>query len=365
MGDGTFWSGVRRSRAFFNQMENFSTEDSALSARHVFASSRPPRLWFVNSDFEAELAAHGSRYFPRPIHEAMNQRLAFNLARWLARPGDGILAPEAWHAELRHAAGEHFIDPVSLENPPDQSHRIFTPWGRTPRADAVGVRTGALLDGPSPEVVRTVNSKSFSHRLERELGVAEPDAAECATFDELARHVAATCSDPEMKWVIKHPFGVAARERVLGRGPTLGKNAETWCRKAFERGEPLIFEPWLDVIREYGTVMNLSPTGEVEIFGISDVQANGAGTATGYLIGRPPTPERGERLFETARLVGAALRRAGYFGPCGLDALEHRGGLRPLLEINARFTVGFLAVAAERRLNPTGPTPWALTELPR
>ncbi len=320
------------------------------------------RLWYVNSEFEAELAAGlavNVRFRPRPIHETLNQRLTHAVASLLAEPDDGILAPEAWHADLADIAAERQLELVSLESPSDQSHRVFSPWGRTPRSLAIGTRTGADVSGPPPEVIHRVNSKLFSHLLERKLGVADPRAAACATLDELARHVAAACPDPKMKWVVKHRLGVAARERVLGRGPSLGHNAETWCRARFAEGEVLLFEPWLEVIREYGTVMNIADDGAIEVFGVSDVQTNGAGTATGYLIGRPPTPERMKDLLEIADHVGAALHRAGYHGPCGIDALEHRDGWRPILEINARLTVGFLAVAAERRLNPTEPEQWS------
>lgn len=320
----------------------------------------PSLLWYINTEFEAELAG-GPRFRPRPIHETLNRRLTCAVAGLLAAPGDGILAPEAWHADLRAVAKERRLDLISFESPSDQAGRVFFPWGRTPRAIAVGIRMGADVSGPSPEIVRAVNSKRFSHRLECELGIADPHAAECATLDELAYHVAAVCPDPDMKWVVKHPFGVAARERVLGRGPTLGHNAESWCRAAFHRGETLLFEPWLEVVREYGTVMHIADDGEIEVFGVSDVQANGAGTATGYLIGRPPTPQRMDELLKTAREVGKALHQAGYWGPCGIDALEHRDGWRPVLEINARLTVGFLAVAAERRLNPDEPTPWEIS----
>ena len=51
------------------------------------------------------------------------------------------------------------------------------------------------------------------------------------------------------------------------------------------------------------------------------------------------------RLEEAAARAGEALAAAGYFGPFGIDAYEHRvpGGrervLNPLSEINARFTM--------------------------
>jgi hypothetical protein len=42
-----------------------------------------------------------------------------------------------------------------------------------------------------------------------------------------------------------------------------------------------------------------------------------------------------------------------------VDALEHAGGFHPLLEVNARYTMGFVALAVERSLGPTAPTFWS------
>ena len=60
-----------------------------------------------------------------------------------------------------------------------------------------------------------------------------------------------------------------------------------------------------------------------------------------------------------ATWVGERLWREGYFGPAGIDALEHAGGLHPLLEVNARFTMGFVALAVERTLSPSAPIFWS------
>jgi hypothetical protein len=122
----------------------------------------------------------------------------------------------------------------------------------------------------------------------------------------------------------------------------------------------MIFQPWLEVVREYGVVMEISPGGTCRIRGISDLQTNGAGTGKGYLMGRPPTPHRLVELEKVAALVGARLFREGYYGPVGIDALEHSRGLHPLLEINARYTMGFVAVAIEKSLKPSSPLFWSL-----
>jgi hypothetical protein len=209
------------------------------------------------------------------------------------------------------------------------------------------------------ETVARVNSKLWSHALEVELGLALPGATTARTFEELRESIARACPLPVDKWVIKSPFGFAARERVLGRGPVLEEPQGRWARRRLSKGETLIFQPWLEVRREYGVVLLIAEDGACLIQGISDLQTNGAGTGTGYILGRRPAPHRVAELERIALIVGERLFKEGYSGPAGIDALEHAGGLHPLLEINARYTMGFVALAVERSLQPAGPIFWS------
>lgn len=316
------------------------------------------RLWYMNADFEAELAAPAGTYRRLPSFDVLNRRLAEFLL-WLTRPGDALLLPEPWSEQLQSEAGRRSVELISPAEAKHQSARIFTPWGWSPSAVAAGEQVKAVVEAiPLPTVAR-VNSKLWSHALEVELGIAQPGAALAHTFAELREVVARACPQPGDKWVVKSPYGFAARDRVLGRGPSLEQPQGRWCQRRLALGETLIFQPWLEVVREYGVVLEISPDGSVEIQGISDLQTNGAGTGTGYILGRPVAPQRLAELERIACLVSARLFREGYFGPVGIDALEHSGGLHPLLEINARYTMGFIAVAVERSLKPAIPTFWS------
>lgn len=324
------------------------------------SAKMPARLWHMNADCESELAAPANRYRRTPAQEKTNRRLAPHLL-WLARPGDALLLEQPWPARLIAEAARREVELITLAAPGDQSHRLLTPWGWTKSAARLGERSGARVEPVPTETMQRVNSKLWSHALEIELGVALPAAATAATVAELSAIVAHACPCAGDKWVIKSAFGFAARERVLGRGPTLaGTTADGWIKRRFARGETLIFQPWLEKLREYGVTLMIGPGGEIDIEGISDLLTNGAGTGIGYLLGRPPAPQRREQLHEIARLVGQRLFADGYTGPAGVDAIEHAGGLHPILEVNARYTMGFVAVAVERAIRPGEPVVWEM-----
>jgi hypothetical protein len=315
----------------------------------------------MNADFENELAHAGGAYRRPASFDALNQRLSPHLL-CLAHAGDALLISEPWSETLQREAARREVELIAPSSRESQRHRVFTPWGWTPGAAALGEKVGAVVQPISFETIARVNSKLWSHALEVELGCAPRGAATASSFEELQEAVARACPRDDDKWVIKSPFGFAARERVLGRGPLIAEPQAKWSRKRLKQGETLLFEPWLEVIREYGVVLEIFPDGAMLIQGVSDLQTNGAGTGVGYLLGRRPAPHRARELEEIARLVGQRLFQEGYHGPAGIDALEHAGGLRPLLEVNARYTMGFVALAVERSLKPQTPVFWSTKE---
>lgn len=313
----------------------------------------------MNADFEAELGAGAGLYRRLPSFDALNRRLAGRLL-WLAERGDALLVEEPWSDELQAEAEWREVELVSRGKAEAQSGRVFTPWGWTRSAVEAGERAGAVVVQAVPlATVARVNSKLWSHALEVELGIVQKGAAVVATFEELEEAVARACPQPGDKWVVKSPYGFAARDRVLGRGSRIEEAQAKWCGRRLALGESLIVQSWFEVVREYGVVLEIFADGSFEIEGISDLQTNGAGTGTGYLLGRAPDAGRVAELEGIARVVSERLFAEGYVGPVGIDALEHAGGLHPLLEINARYTMGFVALAVERQLKPAAPLFWS------
>lgn len=198
-----------------------------------------------------------------------------------------------------------------------------------------------------PAVVAAVHHRGFHLRVAEELGCALPGARMVDSMAELDRLLAAHTT-PE-SWVVKAPFSASGRERhLIRKGPLLpdAKSRRT-VEHLFERHGPLLFEPWMDRIADYGCSALLT-ANELRIAGIHRQQVDRKGQFAGIDL-HAGLPERDrERFLETVEGVASALRREGYAGPFGVDAwtyLREDGTpvFHPLGEINARMTFGLVA----------------------
>ncbi len=157
-------------------------------------------------------------------------------------------------------------------------------------------------------------------------------------------------------WVLKAPLSASGRDRYIernGAGLTDPKARRTVAR-LFDRHGPLLFEPWMERVADYG-VSALLTQDELRVVGIHGQRVDRKGQFVGIDLQPDLTEKDRDRLLETVEAVAAALRRAGYLGPFGIDAWSYRGEdgrvvLNPLGEINARMTFGLVAWAGRRPL---------------
>ena len=154
-------------------------------------------------------------------------------------------------------------------------------------------------------------------------------------------------------WLVRRTFGAAGRgrRRLASGRPDAAERA--WLAASLRQG-PLTIEPWVEVTREFTRCAWVTAGGRVLVSPpcLQATTRQGAWTRTERApSGHVPAGED-ERLEEAVRAAGAALARAGYHGPFGIDAYRHRGPgggelLNPLSEINARFTMDW-TVAMDR-----------------
>jgi hypothetical protein len=248
-----------------------------------------------------------------------------------------------------------------------------TAWLNTEAAERRAAAAGRDLSGASPAAVARVHDKAFAHAaacsegllpsdLEHALAVLEPaalrdaDAAVARISAELARWPAWA----RRRFTLKPRFGSSGRGRVAGRD---GEADTPALRGALprlaERGGALL-EPWLERSEDLSASLWLSEGGELVLLGTTRQWLAPSGLYLGQRgsldsKGRVTSDsDRDERLREAAATVARAAGAEGFFGPCGLDAFVYRnaGGdevFRPVVEWNARFTLGAVAIGLVRR----------------
>lgn len=322
-----------------------------------------PELFVGNFDFEHQLADPSALPASGKV-----RRVASELAAvWLAEASDGdcLWMPEPPEAEFPSAMVDQGFPHIrfvsseaELQCLLDSDEFQCTPWGWSSGIRQWVQRHRLQCLAPPLEAVRTANSRRFSFHLEKELDVALPRAAECHSVDECENALLELT--PEEAWVIKSEFGMAARERILGRGPRLETSQIAWLEKRFRAGQAVFLEPWVQAVAEAGLQFDIPAEMQnaPRFLGIAPMITDPSGVYRGSRF-----DPAGEIVHDwsRAKTIGDAVARQvqelGYFGPLGLDAMWYRdrdGGvkLRPLQDLNARWTMGRLSLGFRSQRNP-------------
>jgi hypothetical protein len=316
-----------------------------------------------------------------------------------------------WVNETTGWLGSSAASPQLVADSPSFRHGDeLCPWGWSEQAMTWGQRRGLICHAPPIEVVCEVNSRRFSFELETTWGVGLDGAALVQSLDHLRDLLADSVRFP-CGWIIKALLGMSGRERLVGRGAELMPSMLGWLRQRLVRDGAVILEPWLDRIAEAGLQWDIPRHGEPVFVGVvpmieppnssggyfgsridpheSSLSPGGGegrgegqvslGVACEQCLGslaphpRPLSPSGGEGssshdgimsanavwsdAVDVTSRVAQEVQRRGYFGPLGIDAMLYRDDdgqtrLRPIQDVNARYTMGRLALGWRRFLKP-------------
>jgi hypothetical protein len=121
----------------------------------------------------------------------------------------------------------------------------------------------------------------------------------------------------------------------------------SWARSVFQSGFSLVFEPWLERKYEFSVHYDLSPQGDLACRGACELLTDRSGVFRGHFV--DPLLEVGEGVCRMHEAALTGLARQGYHGPVSVDSmagfLGEQAVLRPITEINARWSFGRLALA--------------------
>ena len=166
----------------------------------------------------------------------------------------------------------------------------------------------------------------------------------------------------DFQWIVKAEFGMAGRERMTGRGDVLGKSSINWLTSRLKQQGAAYFEPRVQLAIELSTQWDLSDAprfvGMTEI--AQGCQGNGIRAADVF---PGASADALQTIVATGQRIAERLHRDGYSGPLGIDAMVYTSTdgqalVRPIQDINARWTMGRVALELYRRLNLSDDAWW-------
>jgi uncharacterized ferritin-like protein (DUF455 family) len=361
----------------------------------VYAQSRgrTPNVFVFNPLAEARIA-QGKAFNPAK-HQAQLVRDLETLPQFLCRQDDIVLVQEKPSVEflsgIRQAGFPlpEFVPSSQAANLAARKLGRLRPWAWS--ADSVelfaplfpNLTAEKRTAGQSFNVgIAQLYSKAWSAELLRKIlrGKTEIPRWLCSenevgtavdSLEGALTAVAKIRARGHHKIVVKAALGLAGSNAMRLFEPELLESHRRWLANAVAGGRQLVVEPWLE--REVDFSLQLEKTADgLRLCGytglINDArgqfQANFA--VPGYQKKIPaqvlacfPEPadiaSQCHRLFaEIIALLETELRHAHYLGPVGIDAFVARAAdgqcrLKPVVEINPRYTMGRLTIELMRQ----------------
>jgi hypothetical protein len=173
--------------------------------------------------------------------------------------------------------------------------------------------------------------------------------------------------------VVKQALGLAGANAIRLWEPELLDTQRRWMAESLEAGQTLVVEPWLERLADFSvqferTDGGLRRIGFTDLFNDHRGQFLANGASPGFER-RPPA--RVVRAFKSFSDAPGILRRVydviasaletrlaevGFCGPIGIDALvcqtPEGPRLKPVVEINPRYTMGRLTLELMRVVAP-------------
>lgn len=319
------------------------------------STATPPEILYIDA-FEAESEwADPLAYRVHPVLAKASgpRRELAGVLNLMCRAGDrfslaAVASPQAIdHWESAGLKGRAAVAVAESEGATVSADICVRAFAATKLAADRATALCARLDSPPLAIVRDVNAKQWSQRLREAMGFAM--GALVSGPNELAAVAAAL--DNGQGIVVKEDHGVS------GRG-----NAVIDTRRSYERLRrlvevqqaqgargPLIVEPLLDIAVDFSGHIDVAVNGSITFLGLRRTINDQGRYVASTALAAPLADEVLATGYAAVMAdVGHALFAAGYHGPASIDsALLSDGLIVPILEINARMSMGSIALHDE------------------
>ncbi len=371
-----------------------------------------PRILWFNSDCEIEWATRSPGYRPP---DAIRSLLADfgTVPMFLARESDIVLCERPPSVNFRLAMKDlGFKVPEFFQGDGDHRDSLaplvqrkvesFEPWGWSRRA----ARLAVYLVGPREEVrdrcpIPDIEDQSFVEIFDKtklpalrqefrrqysqyqNVLMDEWLDGELAHTYERVEESVRKLSGMGVTAVIKVPFSAAGQGLIRIRpNEVISEVHQGKIKRTIKDHGRVLVEPWLERLFDMSILINVQPEQKNTLMGVTRFLTDARGQYFGHILGEPMfgmgdstrallikqvggDKSLRQMVQDGAQHCATWLRQRGFCGRAGIDMFwfrhplsPERIGLRLLNEINARNTMGHLALGLAQHLAPGIPGVW-------
>jgi uncharacterized ferritin-like protein (DUF455 family) len=369
----------------------------------VFSQSkgRTPNVFVFNPFAEARIA-HGKSFNPTK-HQAQLAHDLANLPQFLCRQDDIVLLNEKPSVQFLSGIKQtgfalpEFLEFSAAKNLTQRKLGRLRPWAWGPDSVELLEPFFVNLSGEKRTASGTFNpdiakfySKAWSAVLLGKILVGRTALPRSPTncwlcnanevgvavnsLDEALATIAAIRARGHHQIVVKEAHGLAGSNAMRLFEPEILETQRRWITNAVAQQQQLVVEPWLERELDFSVQLEMSDEG-LKLCGYTGLinDARGQFQANVALPGHqkkipanlialfdepPDIAQRLHALYaDVFNLLEEELRRANFVGPIGIDAFAYRAGdgkirLKPIVEINPRYTMGRVTVELMKHVAP-------------
>ncbi|WP_261301689.1 hypothetical protein [Paenibacillus andongensis] len=229
----------------------------------------------------------------------------------------------------------------------------LVPFAPIPFTGEASERHGFVCRMPSMDIIRRVNTKTYSTDMKERLGLPNVSfiASSCAELRETGASLL-----KKGAFLIKDNYGVSGQGNLFIDSASILERVIAYTESQEKKGKQVRFvvEPYLDKLCDFSCQFSIDESGEYRLISLQRL----ANDEFAYQESYTPEPEflqllEGEGYFELMRRTAEELYKDGYYGHVCVDSMQLKdGGLVPLVEINARKSMSLIKHQIDRYLAP-------------